>query len=428
MAPSLDEQAIAILRANDRGGYTVPTAGLYPFQWNWDSCLVALGWATFDEPRAWAELDSLFGAQWDDGMVPHIVFHKPDPGYFPGPEAWGTGRTPASSGITQPPVAATVVRRLVEGARDAALARDAASRLLPRLMAWHRWFMTARDTDGDGLVAMIHPWETGRDNSPDWDVALGRVPVEKLEPYERRDTTHVDSAQRPRQAEYDRYMSLVQGFRALNYDPARLVDASPFRMADVGVNAILLRAHRDLAWLARTLGDTSAAEEADRWTVRTADGFGRLWHAPSDTYRSFDLAAGTHSPVTTVASFLPLSAGLEMGDRAARLAGTLEAWLGRVRFGVPSADPAGPDFDQRRYWRGPVWAIVNYLLVDGLAAHGLDRLVRRVTDDTATLIRTAGFYEYFDPTDGTGLGGDRFTWTAAMWLAWLNRLPADVPA
>ena len=56
MRVDLIEQARAILRANDRGGYTVPTNRLYPFQWNWDSGFVAMGWATFDEPRAFAEI------------------------------------------------------------------------------------------------------------------------------------------------------------------------------------------------------------------------------------------------------------------------------------------------------------------------------------------------------------------------------------
>ena len=50
---SLQEQARAILLANDRGGYTLPTAGLYPFQWNWDASVTALGWMTFNPPRAW---------------------------------------------------------------------------------------------------------------------------------------------------------------------------------------------------------------------------------------------------------------------------------------------------------------------------------------------------------------------------------------
>ena len=29
------------LAKNDRGGYTVPTANLYPYQWNWDSVFAA---------------------------------------------------------------------------------------------------------------------------------------------------------------------------------------------------------------------------------------------------------------------------------------------------------------------------------------------------------------------------------------------------
>ena len=49
------EQARAVLRANDRGGYCVPTARLYPFQWNWDSAFVALGFQTFDEAQGIVE-------------------------------------------------------------------------------------------------------------------------------------------------------------------------------------------------------------------------------------------------------------------------------------------------------------------------------------------------------------------------------------
>src|SRR5690242_20978724 len=71
------ERARAILRGNDRGGYTVPTHRLYPFQWNWDSAFVAMGWATFDEARGFTEVERLLEGQWDDGLVPQIVFHAP---------------------------------------------------------------------------------------------------------------------------------------------------------------------------------------------------------------------------------------------------------------------------------------------------------------------------------------------------------------
>ena len=57
---TLDRRAREILTANDRGGYTLPTAGLYPYQWNWDSAFAAWGFARFDIDRAWQELETLF--------------------------------------------------------------------------------------------------------------------------------------------------------------------------------------------------------------------------------------------------------------------------------------------------------------------------------------------------------------------------------
>ena len=83
------EEAINIIKMNDRGGYTVPTNRLYPYQWNWDSGFTALGIWHFNKWRAWLEIMALLDAQWQDGMIPHIVFRHNDPDYFPGPAIWG---------------------------------------------------------------------------------------------------------------------------------------------------------------------------------------------------------------------------------------------------------------------------------------------------------------------------------------------------
>jgi len=108
----LDERAREILVRNDRGGYTVPNGRVYPFQWNWDSAFVSLGFAAMDLDRAWRELETLFAGQWPDGLLPHIIFWQDDAGYFPGPAVWATGRIPPTSGITQPPIAASAVLAL----------------------------------------------------------------------------------------------------------------------------------------------------------------------------------------------------------------------------------------------------------------------------------------------------------------------------
>ncbi|MBU0781249.1 MAG: hypothetical protein KKC72_14545, partial [Alphaproteobacteria bacterium] len=237
MANAIFDHAAEILRENDRGTYTVPTHGLYPFQWNWDSCLTAIGQAHIDEGRAWTEIDTLFDHQWDDGMVPHIVFHQHDDGYFPGPNVWQTHRPTPTSGITQPPVAGFAVRRIFDMAKDRDMARARAGALLPKIAAWHDWFFRSRDPQGTGLVAIIHPWESGRDNSVDWDAAFERVPTTGVLPFVRRDTQHANPDHRPTQAQYERYIYLVQLFRGLNWDNTKLHDASPFQVVDPGFNA-----------------------------------------------------------------------------------------------------------------------------------------------------------------------------------------------
>ena len=88
MTASTSSNARDILRKNDKGGFTVPTSGLYPYQWNWDSVFVAMGFATFDESRACREIETVFDAQWNNGFVPHIIFRRDDPDYFPGPSVW----------------------------------------------------------------------------------------------------------------------------------------------------------------------------------------------------------------------------------------------------------------------------------------------------------------------------------------------------
>ena len=94
------EEAINIIKMNDRGGYTVPTNRLYPYQWNWDSGFTALGIWHFNKWRAWLEIMALLDAQWQNGMIPHIVFRHNDPCLLytsPSPRDLSTSRMPSSA-------------------------------------------------------------------------------------------------------------------------------------------------------------------------------------------------------------------------------------------------------------------------------------------------------------------------------------------
>merc|ERR1711871_654313 len=107
------EKARKIIKNNNIDNYTIPCKKLYPFQWNWDSAFSALGIYTYDKDRALLELDMLFKGQWKNGMIPQIIFHRDDPGYFPGPDIWDSKTNPKTSCITQPPVVASIVWKMV---------------------------------------------------------------------------------------------------------------------------------------------------------------------------------------------------------------------------------------------------------------------------------------------------------------------------
>ena len=405
---SLDNEARAILRKNDRGGYTIPTDGLYPYQWNWDSVFAAWGFSTFDLGRGWQELHTLMASQWDDGMVPHIIFHQSDPGYFPGPDVWATGKTPPTSGISQPPVAAIIARLIWEA--DEAAGLEHIKALYPLLLRWHRWWYEYRCTTGP--AAITHPWESGRDNCPDWDIGMAGVDGSGVGEYQRRDTGHVDPSMRPGKEDYDRYIAMVQFGVKTGWDQATIVADGPFLMSDPGITFILLRAHQDLAVIGRALGED--VSEIEGWALALRNALPLIWNPELQAYDAKNLRNGEFAGVLGSGAFLAYLADASNPELDAQLMRVWDA----VKYGIPSADPEAAIFDPRRYWRGPSWPFINTLIGIGLRDSGRQDLEARLRAETAELIEKHGFYEYFDPIDATPCGGSNFTWTAAIWLTW----------
>nr|CAA6827362.1 MAG: FIG00741850: hypothetical protein [uncultured Thiotrichaceae bacterium] len=406
----MDQTAREILKDNDKGTYTVPTHGLYPYQWNWDSAFAAWGFAEFDIDRAWVELETLFAGQWDNGMVPHIQFHQLDSGYFPGPDVWqGTGPVP-SSGISQPPIAATMAKLVYD--KDPEEGKRRLEPLYEKMVAWHQWFMDWR-LDQDA-VCITHPWEAGRDNAPDWDIAMAAIEPGDVGEYVRRDTLHVDSAMRPTKYDYDRYIWLVKRGVSHNWDDAAMLENTPFRVADPTMTFTFLRAQRDLVKLGQLLERDVSAIEAD--IKRLEIGAESLWNEELGSYDSRDVKSGKWSGCISNASFLCWYAGLE----APQMRNLLTEVMASVKYGVPSLDIRNPSFDGMRYWRGPVWAIINTLIGIGMKEMDMQQESEDLRQVTTDLITEHGFSEYFDPRDGTPAGGQSFTWTAAIWLGWAS--------
>ena len=170
--PDLLAQATEVLRTNDRGNYTVPAENLYPHQWLWDSCFIAIGLRWLDVGRAQTELQSLLRGQWSNGMLPNMIFSD-KPHYARDRNVWRSWLSPyspdniATSGITQPPMLAEAVWRVGEQLK-APERKTWFRHMLPGLQAYHEWLYADRDPHQEGLVLQLHPWETGLDNTPPW--------------------------------------------------------------------------------------------------------------------------------------------------------------------------------------------------------------------------------------------------------------------
>jgi Glycosyl hydrolase family 63 C-terminal domain len=409
----LESAAASILASNDTGTFVKPGPRQYPGQWNWDSALIAIGLAHLDPDRARNEVRSLLSGQWDDGMVPHIVFHSESVEYFPGPTVWGTtSANPVipTSGVTQPPLLATAVRILNERDPSPAFLAE----VVPRLELWHRWFQSRR-LGGDGLVAILHPWESGMDNSPRFDAALA-----KLTPaidFTRRDLAHVAAEQRPTDADYGAYVSILEKLRAQRYRPS--LDDACFLVGDVFLTSVLARAEADLAHLFQVIGESGSEPQARSDSLKTA--LEGSWDPKGGLFTD----RGGDPDTATIAGVLPLIAGV---DRTAsdRL---VEALVDPERFGAGEGAPwyptsvskSDPRFDPGRYWRGPVWVNINWLLVRGLDAAGYAEEADRLRSHTLRLVSDHGFWEYYDPRSGRGLGCGSFSWTAAVILDLLKR-------
>jgi glycogen debranching enzyme len=420
----LADRALSVLRTNDTGLFVKPAPAVYPFQWNWDSALVAIGLARVDVGRGRQEVRALLQGQWPDGMVPHIVFHATGVDYSPGPGLWRSSDCPgapqvATSGLTQPPVLATAVRALHEAAPDEGLLEE----VLPAVDAWHAWLHRERAFDGSGLVAILHPWESA-DNAPRFDRALARIEPDDLPAVARSDRRHLPAAERPTDRDYARYLAIVEALCRCDYRPQSLAEA-PFAYVDLTFNSVLAAAEADLAWLWEEIGERGVRATAAANRLR--QGLAERWDEDAAAYRELDLHDGEQEVAGTAGGLMPLYAGAPDESQARRLVD--EAVWEPSRYGPSPEAPwaattvskSSPDFDARRYWRGPVWININWFLVCGLERLGLVTEAKRLRAMTLQLVEASGFSEYYHPSTGEPLGSREFSWSAALTLDLLHR-------
>jgi hypothetical protein len=353
--------------------YTEPSPGRYPWQWYWDSCFAAIVWRRFDPGRARAELESLLAAQRPNGFVGHTVFWR-EPVTLPRLAFYNVA---ARRGFLQ---TETIQPPLLAWAWRIAVGDPAAE---PRIGAHLDWLSEERDLEGDGLLWIVQPDESGLDASPKFEEVWGWRANGK-----------------------PGFPLLVRANRRLGFNAKRLRERGRPLLCETLVNTLW-------SLSLRAAGRPSA-------TPALVD---RLWDERRGLFVDEAQPGAIRPRAVTWSSLAPLALPdlpEEIGRRLVE-----EHLLNEREFLTPVAPPSvavsEPSYEPdgghgpiRRYWRGPTWVNSAWLVWLGMRRLGYTEEAEQLADGVIGAAAREGLREYYDPRTGKGLGAKDFAWSTLV--------------
>jgi hypothetical protein len=356
-----------------RYGYTEPSPGRYPWQWYWDSCFAAIVWRRFEPARARAELESLLEAQRPNGFIGHTIFWR-QPVRLPRLAFYNVATRSGflQTETIQPPLLAWAWRIAVGDPRQE-----------PRIGAQMDWLAAERDLEGDGLLWILQPDESGLDASPKFEDVWGW-----------RANGRVG------------FPLLVRRNRRLGFDARRVRERGGPLLCETLVNTMW-------SLSLQALGRPSATPAL----------VARLWDERRGLFVDEGQPGAVRPKPVTWSSLAPLALPdlpEEIGRRLVE-----EHLLNEREFLTPMAPPSvaasEPSYEPdgghgpiRRYWRGPTWINSAWMVWLGMRRLGYTEEARRLADGVIAAAAREGLREYYDPRTGTGLGAKDFAWSALV--------------
>jgi hypothetical protein len=353
--------------------YTCPSPGHYPWQWYWDSCFAAIAWRHFDPARSRRELESLLAAQRGDGFIGHTIFwNTPLTGTRRQTYNVTSNDAQMTSSI-QPPALGWAWRLAVGDPTE-----------IPAIARHHEWLAANRDLDGDGLIWIVQPDESGLDASPQFDAIWGS-----------------------RAHGVPGFVLLVRRNRRLGYDLRRIVQAGGPACCEVMTNVLY-----NLSRLALGQGSLTNAI-VERMYDENAGLFLPL--ARPEPQRPVAVTWAALSPLAL--PDLPEPIGRRLVEE--HLLDPAKFWLPMPPPSVSATDPSFSLDDKgllgvRRYWRGPTWINSAWLLWLGLIRLGYEQRAAELVERVSGPIPGERLREYYHPYTGRGMGALEFAWSALV--------------
>ncbi|MBK6264057.1 trehalase-like protein [Marivirga sp. S37H4] len=383
--------------------YTKPAPERYPFQFFWDTCyhvfiLSALG----EHDMAREHLISLFAMQEDDGFVGHMIYwNRLKPGrmadFFQSKPQISNLYKSHMSALIQPPLVAQAVAKIYENSGD----KDFLAEMLPKLKKYYLWLAKNRDFDGDGLLTIISPFESGIDWKPTYDVALG-FPEKK--------------------ADWRLFLKVVWiDFRNFlnNYNLEKINKKALFRVKDVGFNTIYAQNLQALSRLCHVTNDDDDAYYSSLGDKVTESILKIMYDEKDAAFYDVYGKKNTKIKILTPTVFYPVVIDGIPHSVAKKV---MEAHFFNeeefdTSFPLPSVAKNHPSFNPEEslyIWRGPTWIAHNWFMHQFLMESGYKEESKKMIDSILKLIAKSGFREYYNPFTGEGYGAKDFTWAGLV--------------
>lgn len=383
-------------RTSGEYSYTIPSSDTYPYQWLWDSCFASIALSYFDIEQAKRELYALTSKQFENGMIPHIIYWHRTNDLPQLNMQWGKRHT---SSITQPPLLAEAVKKIYDTDHDIEFVRQ----MLPHIHAFHQFFYRHRDPRKSGVIGIINPDESGEDTSPRFDMPLSLPDKQTFE------------------ENYGSRMELLKDWREARFVVKKRMDLKHW-VRDVSFNIIFLRSLEITAHLAMVTGESAIAEWSHTKAVSTKKGI--ITHLKDES--GFFLSSMDYGEmeqkiaIKTWNLFMPLYGNLVSHDEAADLVSLLyDPDMFATPYGVPTVSLNEPTFNLSATWpwpnwRGPIWLGANWFIIKGLKNYGYDKEVAMIKEQSFQLVKKSGFREFYNPFSGEGYGATGFIWAGLL--------------
>jgi hypothetical protein len=327
----------------------------------WDTYFASMMLATGSRELAYANAAEITDAVTENGFVPNFY----------------AVNDYKSRDRSQPPVGSLAVWNIYRKYRE----KWFLELLYDKLLTWNRWWDTNRSVDG------LLCW--------------GSSPFEKVT-YRYWETKGVNST--------------FGGALESGLDNSHMYDSIPFdgethlqQLNDAGLSGLYVMDCDLLARIAGELGKHDDAEELRRRGDLYRKNLSKLWDEKRGLYYNRRTDTGELSPRISPTNFYPLLANAPTREQARRmvaehLLNPEEFWGEWVIPVTPRNDPA---FKDNTYWRGRIWAPLNFLVYMGLRNYDLPEARKALSEKSKNLLlkswlKDGYVFENYNATTGVG--------------------------